>query len=610
MIGGSNMVDFGAVGLETLVGPDNGVCSSQVVPNSDAIKHNSSGSGFLKKQRSGSGEDNWRSSKVPRTVDFDAPKTMLQQQGTPLLLRSNSLLSGDGGGQNQTMLSFSSPRSDVPFLNKNGGLAERTTQNPAFPFYQHTPYAYTRNAGYYSGGLNAGLHAPLLEARGPFSPSQWVELEHQALIYKYIMANVPIPSNLLLALGKPPHPYGLSGFSAGSYVPNSLGWGSFHLGFSGNTDPEPGRCRRTDGKKWRCSRDAVAEQKYCERHINRGRHRSRKPVEGRSGQAVSGSTTTKVEPIACPTPASVMSSNGATNNLGITQRQFKGLQPPVAGNPSAEVLLNRMQVPQGPSVVPLVTNLKSKDSPFSIPKQHIPIEESCHSEFGLLSSDFLLDPSQKSSCMNSQNYTSILDFNDPESHDQHPLRHFIDDWPKDQSDRSTISWREELKSDLTQLSMSIPMASSDFSSTSSSSPQEKLALSPLRLSCEFDPIQMGLAVNNDFSESTQKQTNWIPVSWGSSMGGPLGEVLNSTSSTVGAFNDKSALNVTTRVWNGSPQFGSSPTGVLQKASFVSLSNSSSGSSPRADKKIKNENGSLGDDMPGSTFASSFSIPSL
>lgn len=44
-------------------------------------------------------------------------------------------------------------------------------------------------------------------------------------------------------------------------------------------DPEPGRCRRTDGKKWRCSRDIVAGQKYCERHMHRGRNRSRKPVE-------------------------------------------------------------------------------------------------------------------------------------------------------------------------------------------------------------------------------------------------------------------------------------------------------------------------------------------
>ncbi|KAK0585499.1 hypothetical protein LWI29_029494 [Acer saccharum] len=44
-------------------------------------------------------------------------------------------------------------------------------------------------------------------------------------------------------------------------------------------DPEPGRCRRTDGKKWRCSRDVVAGHKYCERHMHRGRNRSRKPVE-------------------------------------------------------------------------------------------------------------------------------------------------------------------------------------------------------------------------------------------------------------------------------------------------------------------------------------------
>ncbi|KAM0062849.1 putative transcription factor interactor and regulator C3H-WRC/GRF family [Helianthus debilis subsp. tardiflorus] len=68
-------------------------------------------------------------------------------------------------------------------------------------------------------------------------------------------------------------------------------------GFRGNNDPEPGRCRRTDGKKWRCSRDAVPDQKYCERHINRGRHRSRKPVEGQNGQAVSGPAASKAAPV-------------------------------------------------------------------------------------------------------------------------------------------------------------------------------------------------------------------------------------------------------------------------------------------------------------------------
>ncbi|KAG8378886.1 hypothetical protein BUALT_Bualt07G0031200 [Buddleja alternifolia] len=35
----------------------------------------------------------------------------------------------------------------------------------------------------------------------------------------------------------------------------------FHVGLSNTTDGR-GRCRRTDGKKWRCSRDAVVDKKY------------------------------------------------------------------------------------------------------------------------------------------------------------------------------------------------------------------------------------------------------------------------------------------------------------------------------------------------------------
>ncbi|XP_057809237.1 growth-regulating factor 9 isoform X2 [Salvia miltiorrhiza] len=44
-------------------------------------------------------------------------------------------------------------------------------------------------------------------------------------------------------------------------------------------DSEPGRCRRTDGRKWRCSKNVVPLQKYCERHMHRGRQCSRKHVE-------------------------------------------------------------------------------------------------------------------------------------------------------------------------------------------------------------------------------------------------------------------------------------------------------------------------------------------
>lgn len=35
-------------------------------------------------------------------------------------------------------------------------------------------------------------------------------------------------------------------------------------------EPEPGRCRRTDGKKWRCKCAVLAGQKYCATHMHRG----------------------------------------------------------------------------------------------------------------------------------------------------------------------------------------------------------------------------------------------------------------------------------------------------------------------------------------------------
>lgn len=56
-------------------------------------------------------------------------------------------------------------------------------------------------------------------------------------------------------------------------------------------DPEPGRCRRTDGKKWRCSKDAHPDSKYCERHMNRGRYRSRKLVESQTTSQSSSTVT-------------------------------------------------------------------------------------------------------------------------------------------------------------------------------------------------------------------------------------------------------------------------------------------------------------------------------
>jgi hypothetical protein len=42
----------------------------------------------------------------------------------------------------------------------------------------------------------------LSRTKMPFTPSQWMELEHQALIYKYLNAKAPIPSSLLISISK------------------------------------------------------------------------------------------------------------------------------------------------------------------------------------------------------------------------------------------------------------------------------------------------------------------------------------------------------------------------------------------------------------------------
>lgn len=104
-----------------------------------------------------------------------------------------------------------------------------------------------------------------------------------------------------------------------SCVHFAVGYCSF---YGKKVDPEPGRCRRTDGKKWRCSKDAYPDSKYCERHMHRGRNRSRKPVESQT-MTQSSSTVTSL---------TVTGSSGGTgsfqnlplNALGNTQGPASG----------------------------------------------------------------------------------------------------------------------------------------------------------------------------------------------------------------------------------------------------------------------------------------------
>lgn len=137
-------MDFGAGGLEGLMGPEGGGGASSKVSNPET-KPNGLGSGLVKQEKSGPPEDDWKSSKIAKSESLSAYKTMPLHQATPLL-RSNAFSTADTR-QQEHMLSFSSVKPEVPFLRKDGGLVEKSTHNSVFPYYHRTPSAYTRNVG-------------------------------------------------------------------------------------------------------------------------------------------------------------------------------------------------------------------------------------------------------------------------------------------------------------------------------------------------------------------------------------------------------------------------------------------------------------------------------
>ncbi|CAA0832830.1 Growth-regulating factor 1 [Striga hermonthica] len=466
------------------------------------------GSGQLKHQRSDLSENNNNNDDVlklfkipmPGEVDFSSKKAKGSLFSTPVGRSVPWFPADDGDGHK--MLSFSS---EAPHSGGGGG----SSRSIAFSIYQDDHYTRAREFGLIGGG-----RGPFARLKGPFTPSQWMELEHQALIYKHIVANVPIPSNLLVPLKRSLYSYSLPG----SYYPNLLGWGPpFHLGISGSNDPEPGRCRRTDGKKWRCSRDAVPDQKYCDRHINRGRHRSRKPVEGRTGHALSGPTTaSKVVPPAGCQPLST--ADNASAGLSLVQQ-------PNSATASTDYFSSRSQEFQGLSLIPpTTTTLKPEATPFPIQKQqHVSFQEPSNSEFGVVPSDSLLNPSGRIS----------------------PAHHFMEEG----------SWPDQLKPDWTQLSMSIPISD--------------VQVKPGPSLQELDPvIHMGLGIGRDLDGPANK-----PVAW---VGGPLGEALRSQAGSsptgvlqfVSLSNSSSGSGSSPR--SGGPSNDAFGSALLSSAAFRSL----------------------------------------
>ncbi|TXG59965.1 hypothetical protein EZV62_014538 [Acer yangbiense] len=183
------------------------------------------------------GEDDRGYTKMPRTGNFPVSRTMPIQQGGPFLRPYYMVSSYNTIAQQHQITGFS-------------GL-------------QNTPsyYDYTITAGYGSSSINPSKRVLFSGARGNFTKSQIIELDKQLWIAKHLMENEALPSHLLNYL------YGSTRtFSVGS----------------GSNNAEPRRCRKRDGKKWRCSRNVVPQQNFCWEHKYRAQanYRSRKLVDG------------------------------------------------------------------------------------------------------------------------------------------------------------------------------------------------------------------------------------------------------------------------------------------------------------------------------------------
>ncbi|KAL6843496.1 hypothetical protein ACP4OV_026558 [Aristida adscensionis] len=546
------------------------------------LKH---GRGNAAAAAAGGGDDHggWsRASKQARVAAGDAASEAARAAAAaaPFLLGSCS--PGHGGEQ---MLSFSSAASscasNAAAAAAAAAVAAAATDG-AMPLYYGTPASCS---GLSSVSLSSSVQGAMSRVRGPFTPSQWIELEHQALIYKYLAANSPIPHSLLIPIRRS---LASSPYSPAYFGTSTLGWGSFQLGYSGSADLEPGRCRRTDGKKWRCSRDAVADQKYCERHMNRGRHRSRKHVEGQPGHAAKAmSAAVAAAGASANQPGALAASGAGATVAGLTANQH---QQPMknyaagAGDPCSMQYTNREPVNkhnegenmQDSDNLSMLTSMNTRNtsSLFPFSKQNNPFEvTSSRPDFGLVSSDSLM--SSPHSSLENVNLLTSQSLNEQQS--SASLQHFVD-WPRTPA-QGGLAWpdTEEMQAQRTQLSVSAPMASSELSSASTSPIHEKPMLSPLKLSREYSPIGLSIAANRD--DVRQAEANWMPMFRDSSMGGPLGEVLTKNGNVESRTCLSAPLNLLTDCWDSSTGLESSPVGVLQKTAFGSVS-SSTGSSPR------------------------------
>lgn len=327
--------------------------------------------------------------------------------------------------------------------------------------------------------------------RNPFTATQWQELEHQALIFKYMAAGMPIPPDLIFPIKRSLD----SSVSSRLFPHQQLDWACFPMGFGRKIDPEPGRCRRTDGKKWRCSKEAYPDSKYCERHMHRGRNRSRKPVEVNA--IATTPTTNSISPFTPRTPSSSNSINTSPYSLtaekqphpyhntphnflyphsGPSSPKPHAIAFPDSGSYSnsyedhryvnglkEEVVDERAFFSEASGTLRSVTESSAND-PWRLTPLRMNSNDVSYSQFQQLQQKQKEQQEQHCFVLGTD-FKSDRHVKSVKEESQQPLRHFFDEWPPNRKD----SWLgiDEDRSDqtahsTTQLSISIPMSSKDF----------------------------------------------------------------------------------------------------------------------------------------------------
>ncbi|XVF12750.1 hypothetical protein REPUB_Repub08aG0146300 [Reevesia pubescens] len=420
----------------------------------------------------------------------------------------------------------------------------------------------------------------------PFTSTQWKEFERQALIYKHMKASIPVPLDLISITGSPSVPVASHSALGGG--------GALNLRFSSRGDLEPGRCRRTDGKKWRCSRDVAPDHKYCERHMHRGRPRSRKPVE------LSNKKIRHTHTQALPSSSStILTKNNASPS------QFVGtLAQPFQENQNTCFLDKPSEKAAIFWSVASVSSYKEPMNSDWIMNEELVRLASCDQQwhhvmqigatiatsFSNADNSFVLNQNYNKEPLNLNSYA---DFNATEDQQRTscPLflnseivslgkspegrpRGFIDAWSTGISDDHDANSGAE-----------IPVSSNGKPSLSSLS--LSMAVNNIR-DDDMGPIHMGLGVsesdqNNRYASKSHLSSWLAPASWAASTpGGPLAEVLRPSNTPTATAATEGSSDQSSR-GNGnscSPTVTavSSPSGVLHRT-FATFSDSSGSSSP-------------------------------